>query len=143
MARRELYRESGKNYKNRRALEFSFGVEGFFVDQVLKVKNDTRKPQYALPECDERAIIARGIYEQFSSKTKGLLYGYEKKRIQLEAGKKKIEIPQREGRCKICSHSNMGIYGICPVCIDVYLNEYRDKFFKSISSCTALKLMEA
>jgi hypothetical protein len=142
------YYESGVNRRARMETEKKLGINIFAVQVVNRTFCGKNKREYSHPDSREREKIARRTYSQHIEDNEGLLrkdlVAYESRYGRVEKGEiiLKMRKSPRQKTCKLCSRENIGAYEICPVCLDVYHNEFREKFLSGLDSCTALRVVD-
>jgi hypothetical protein len=85
----------------------------------------------------ERAMLA---YKRMSDETESVLLDYEIELSRVKSRKAKLQIS--EGRCGICHQEVSAGYSACAVCLDVYHQQVREGFLKSLDSCEALRIID-
>ena len=138
------YSESGENH--RRTIDYSvtLGVSPFYLGLVMKEASGKREGAYAMPESRERAKIARELYKRHESETDVMLEKYETQLAKIQNGKDRTVMGVTvEKTCKVCKRPSVGRYDACPVCLDVYLSEFRDDFLRHLDTFEATEIPEA
>jgi hypothetical protein len=138
------YVESGEQYRARQTACRMLGVDSFWLGLVMKEYPKRGKGIYAMPDSNQRAEVAREVYKRHESETDAMLELYETKLAKIQ--KRKEDVAGRVSsakECRVCGKSNPGKFDACPVCLDVYIHEFRDDFLKHLNSCDALKILDS
>ncbi len=135
--------ESEKNYQARIRAARTLGVDSFWLGLILKDDSGKTRGQYSLSESRETAKIAREVYRRHESEIDAMFMQYEVILGKIKNGKEVAGELRRGKECRVCKKSNMGSHDACPVCLDVYLHEFRNDFLRQVNSCDALRIIDA
>ncbi len=136
--------ESSESYKAKMNAARTLGVDAFWLGMVLKEYPRKADGVYAMPESNQRAEIAREVYKKHESEIEVMLELYEANLSRMQKGKARVTGPVRPGReCRVCGKDNPSLFEACPVCLDVYLQEFRDDFLGHMSTCKALEILDS
>jgi translation initiation factor 2 beta subunit (eIF-2beta)/eIF-5 len=137
------YLETYELYKAKVNYANMLGIPSFLMGAVMKKKYGSNKPNYTNPDSRERAKIAKEIFRNPSSKIEDMLKNYEIMLARSEDGKLTLDTTNiKENKCKVCLQKYVGAFETCPVCTDVYINEFRSNFLSKLNSCDALKIID-
>jgi len=119
------YVESEENYRAKMQAAMTLGIDSLFLGMIMKENSKSGNGHYSLPDSRKRAEIARDVYRRKDSKITEMLKQYEIKHTQMQKGERITGLTGEDKICKVCGDSNPSMFDACPVCLDVYIQEFR------------------